>query len=64
VLFSREGEVLLDQFLHPFLDGAQFLLAQRLHVEVVVEAVFNRWADCRLGAGVELSDGLSEKVGA
>ncbi len=64
VLLPFDDEVLLDERLHALPDGTQLLVPDRVHVEVVVEAVLDRRADGRPGVRVQLCDGLGQQMGA
>ena len=64
MLLAFEGVVGSDVLAHLLLDGPEFLVADGVHVEVVVESVLHRRADGRLGVGEQLGDGLCEQVGA
>ena len=68
-LIAGQGEthfavILLDDMLHLFFDLFKGLGRKRLfHVEVVVEAVFDRGADRQLGIGVQRFDSGSQHMG-
>ena len=63
-LLADEGLALLHQLLHAGLDALEVLGGEgALDVEVVVEAVLDRWADRPLGVRVQVGDGLRHQVG-
>ena len=62
--FADDFVVRANVFVHLLLNRAELFLANRFHVEIVVEAVVNRRADCRLGVWVEFGDCLRQKVSA
>ena len=60
---AREGLALVDDALHHPLELFEVVRGERdVDVEVVVEAVTDRWADSQAGLGIHLLDGLSEDV--
>ena len=63
-LKALQGQVFLDDLLHLRLNGRQVLGGEGLlHVEVVVEPVFNGRANGKLGAGVQPHHCLGHDVG-
>jgi len=60
---ALEGLTLVDDLLHGLLEGLEVFWGERgLDVEVVVEAVTDRWPDAQPGFGVELLDRLGEHM--
>ena len=64
VLLPLHCVVLPDEPLHALLDATHVLFANRIHMEVVVEAVLDGRPDSRLRLWVQLGDRLGQQVGA
>ena len=63
-LLPLPGPAFLQLALDLRLDLLERVLADRLReLEVVVEAVLDRWPDRDLGAGIQAADGLGEQMG-
>ena len=62
-LTADETLAFLDDRLHLLLDTGEFVGADRVHLEVVVEAIHDGRADAQLGVGVDLLHRLCGDVG-
>ena len=63
MLLANHGMVGSHMLIHLLLNGLQPLISNRVHVEIVVESIVNRWPDGWLGVRKQFSDCLSKQMG-